>query len=448
MHRFQNPHQIYNQGQQMNNPQGSGVIYNNNQGYQNYPNVQQPSQGFVVINGIQYPAELVNSLVNSLNQAQQVQQVPQYPQMQQVPQYPQRVPQQQVMNPTVNTSGYFQNRGSVYNQLPEEELSRFKDDFKAPVANPQMQQGSVIQQQPGEKRVQVINLSKHPYIPISNYNLKPKGKLNVNIHSSSELIKSAAELDTMIAADCEEELIETIIEEFHSNDSRGDIKILAAESIVRLSFYDASHCDTLKEMFKDDIKQVYACLNEVLEQIILEKEFILFNHIDDYFTKMINDYLFVNFGYGVAIDSFSDDLDDLYKSPIFDRGVNALTDFNHYLNSIVKGIREATSALDSSEDSEEGDDKDYTEENCIKTTFNMSGFVIYVDLISKAIWPVEYNGEFKKVTYDVGTNTEDIPLVFRLASKYLGKSKRCTLVTADRVVIDMMLDHTGALYMR
>jgi len=78
----------------------------------------------------------------------------------------------------------------------------------------------------------------------------------------------------------------------------------------------------------------------------------------------------------------------------------------------------------------------------------MSGFVIYVDLISKAVWPVEYSGEFKKVTYDVGTNTEDIPLVFRLASKYLGKSKRCTLVTADRVVIDMMLDHTGALYMR
>jgi len=90
MHRFQNPHQIYNQGQQMNNPQGSGVIYGANQGYQNYPNVQQPSQGFVVINGIQYPAELVNSLVSSLNQAQQVQQVPQYPQMQQVPQYPQR----------------------------------------------------------------------------------------------------------------------------------------------------------------------------------------------------------------------------------------------------------------------------------------------------------------------------------------------------------------------
>jgi len=164
------------------------------------------------------------------------------------------------------------------------------------VANPQMQQSSVIQQQPGEKKVQVINLSKHPYVPITNYNLKPKGKLNVNIPSSSELIESATELDTMIAADCEEELIETIIEEFHSNDSRDNVKILAAESIIRLSFYDVSHCDTLKEMFKDDIKQVYACLNEVLEQIILEKEFILFNHIDDYFTKMINDYLFVNFG--------------------------------------------------------------------------------------------------------------------------------------------------------
>jgi hypothetical protein len=193
-------------------------------------------------------------------------------------------------------------------------------------------------------------------------------------------------------------------------------------------------------MFKDDIKQVYASLKEAISWIELEKEFILFNHIDEHFTSAINDYLLINFGYDVSIDSFIDDLDDLYKSPIFDRGVDAIIDFNNYLNNIVKSIREANELLYS---------ENYGEETTgIKTVFNTAGIMIYVDLIAKSVWPVEYDGEFKKVTYNVSKDSSDIPLLFRIANKYLSNSKRCTLVTADRIVVELMLDRNGSLYAR
>lgn len=74
------------------------------------------------------------------------------------------------------------------------------------------------------------------------------------------------------------------------------------------------HSEALVGLFRDDARNLYRRMKNCYREAKVIDEVLLLDRINDIFTDKINDYLLINFGDAISIDSFIMDFNDLLKA--------------------------------------------------------------------------------------------------------------------------------------
>lgn len=206
--------------------------------------------------------------------------------------------QQQVLNTDRYGGGPIQQPQPQQQFKPQTEESRFNSQ-----PEPQTQE---VTETSKATPIQLYKVStKH-----GSYPLTKKLSIAPKVTPFSE--KSIHSLEKLTGYYSIREAAEEISKEFKVLDN---IKgLITAESIIIDDGFEVTvDVPMFISLFQDDVKGLYKRIRSAYSEATNIDVAIMLNRIDEYFTKLTNDYLNINLSNGWSIDRFSLDFNDLLK---------------------------------------------------------------------------------------------------------------------------------------
>lgn len=288
----QNPHQQYNQQQQLLLLQAQQrAMQNQMQQPQQMPGQMNPQMMQMMMQMMQQnPQMMMQMMMGGMPGNQMNPQMQQ--QMQQMQQHSGVMPNQQVTASRFGGGQMQQQPQQTFD--PNADASRFASQKEEPVKE---EEDFSIPKYTVSTKHGAYPLTKKLGIPpkVTAFNAK-------NLHSSEKVsicysIQDAAE---------------QVAEEFKELDDN-KLMIAADSIIVDDGFSVKTDVTALTNLFQDDIKGLYKRLRTAYSEVTDIDVAIMLNRIDRHFTELTNEYLLTNLKCEIFIDCFATDFNDLLK---------------------------------------------------------------------------------------------------------------------------------------
>lgn len=313
---YQNPHQQYNQQQQLLMLQAQQRAAQNQMGQQMNPQMMQ-----ILMQQMMQNPQMMQMLMQGQQNPQMMQQM--NPQMQQ--QHSGIMPNQQV------SAARFGGGPMQAQQQPQQAFTQGADSSR--FATPS-EEAPAAEEETAFSIPKYTVSTKHGSYPLTK-------KLGIPPKVTAFNVKQLHSSDKVSICTSVKDAAKKVAEEFLELD---DTKLMiAADSIiVDDGFTVKTDVVMLTNLFQDDIKGLYKRLRAAYTEVTSIDVAIMLNRIDERFTELTNEYLTTHLKCEIFIDRFSLDFNDLLKV-LRDSFEDEEDDLWEYLSKEVKEIYELLS---------------------------------------------------------------------------------------------------------
>jgi len=246
-------------------------------------------------------------------------------------QYPSGVMNQPGMNQAVMPQGRFSQPNTAAETMSQESSNRYQT-FQS-----QQQQTEVV-----EEVVGTVLFSVKPVL----HKFTGNEKFKLNVFTDAVKANNVNFVESHIACDCLEEIVECIIEKAHETP---DTKMVTARNyIVNNIFYKTNMNELIDSFVTGDIKALYKAFKSNYSKLNDKYQINLMNSFNTMLTDAINDFLAVNATNTINIESFHTDFNDLLK--VIRNNEEDLEDnLIEYLDKYITEIKVALNSIEKAE---------------------------------------------------------------------------------------------------